>query len=496
MTQLTIPSHERKLLEGLARSIPLNPFGGERIPQLAELIGVSSPPSEGALVDWLDQRISALRALGGNRINDFPLADQALVTMLYLYRQYHRAFPALDRLIADELQGKKYDVAPLAEIRDNLEKKGFTAAQADHYLALFYQFRRTFHFILDALVGEAPCINELRASLWNNIFTSDLLLYERHLCRRMRDFSTLLLGETGVGKGTAAAAIGRSGYIPYDRFTGRFVEPLQAAFVAVNLSQFPESLIESALFGHRKGAFTGAIANHYGVFGRCSAYGALFLDEIGELSVSIQIKLLQVLQERCYTPLGSQQAQQFSGRVIAAANRPLQELRAEGLRDDFYHRLCSDVIILPPLRQRLQEYPGEMALLADLTLQRLLGEQDRKLSAYVQEVLHRDVPEDYGWPGNVRELEQAVRRILLTGRYLNDNGSLHAEVATPITSENLLRLQEALQCGSLSASELLAQYCAHLYQQLGAYQDVARRTGLDWRTVKRYVQEAVNQTDK
>ncbi|WLQ16224.1 sigma 54-interacting transcriptional regulator [Hahella aquimaris] len=490
MTPLTLPSHERRLLEGLARAIPLNPFGAERIPQLAALVGVSPPASEDALVAWLDKRINALSAIGGNRINDFSLADQTLVTMLYLYRQYHRAFPALDRLISDELHGGKYDAASLAEIRDNLEKHGFTAAQADHYLALFYQFRRTFHFILDALVGEAPCINELRASLWNNIFTSDLILYERHLCQRMRDFSTLLLGETGVGKGTAAAAIGRSGYIPYDRFTGRFVEPLQETFVTVNLSQFPESLIESALFGHRKGAFTGAIANHDGVFGRCSAYGVLFLDEIGELGVSIQIKLLQVLQERCYTPLGSQQAQQFSGRVIAAANRPLQELRAGGLRDDFYHRLCSDVIILPPLRQRLQEHPGEMALLVDLTLQRLLGEQDSKLSAYVQDALHRDVPETYGWPGNVRELEQAVRRILLTGRYVSVSGKAETESAAATVSSSIPRLQEAFRQGSLTASELQAEYCAHLYRQLGGYQEVARRTGLDWRTVKRYVQEA------
>ncbi|WP_413923320.1 sigma 54-interacting transcriptional regulator [Candidatus Accumulibacter phosphatis] len=115
------------------------------------------------------------------------------------------------------------------------------------------------------------------------------------------------MGETGTGKGQAAAAIGRSGHIPYLWHQRRFAANFAESFIAINLSQFPETLIESELFGHRKGAFTGAIEHHDGVLMRSSAYGTRPLDEIGEVSIPIQIKLLQVLQEGSFTPIGSHQ---------------------------------------------------------------------------------------------------------------------------------------------------------------------------------------------
>src|SRR5205085_1538803 len=172
--------------------------------------------------------------------------------------------------------------------------------------------------------------------LWQNVFTQEVHLYEHYLWDRMEDFSTLLLGETGTGKGAAAAAIGRSGYIPFGRNQGRFAESFMRSFIALNLSQFPESLIESELFGHRKGAFTGAVEAHEGLLARCSAHGAIFLDEIGEVSAPIQIKLLQVLQERSFCPVGSHETVKFRGRVVAATNRPLETPDGRKVfRDDF-----------------------------------------------------------------------------------------------------------------------------------------------------------------
>ena len=173
-------------------------------------------------------------------------------------------------------------------------------------------------------------MQKLRLSLWNNVFSYDIRTYDQFLVNRMEDFYTLLLGATGAGKGSAAAAIGRSGHIPFDLKKGRFTKSFNDIFVSMNLSQFSESLIESELFGHCKGAFTGAVENHQGLFERCTAHGSLFLDEIGDLAVPIQIKLLQVLQERVFNPVGSHSQKRFAGRVIAATNRSLNDLRKQG----------------------------------------------------------------------------------------------------------------------------------------------------------------------
>jgi transcriptional regulator with PAS, ATPase and Fis domain len=303
--------------------------------------------------------------------------------------------------------------------------------------------------------------------------------YEAALWNRMEDFSTLLLGETGTGKGSAAAAIGRSEFIPYLPEQHRFAANFAESFIAINLSQFPESLIESELFGHRKGAFTGAIEHHEGVFERCSAHGALFLDEIGEVSSPTQIKLLQVLQERTFTPLGGHEKKRFSGRVIAATNRPLAAWRRDGrFRDDFFYRLCSDVIEVPPLRRRLAESPDELEELVRLLVGRIAGSQQGDLVARVLDGLQRDVPREYAWPGNVRELEQAVRRILLTGSYLPEA----VAAADPDDA-----LAEKVRAGDLTAAELLAQYSAMLYRRLGSYAAVAKRTGIDPRTSRKRV---------
>ena len=178
------------------------------------------------------------------------------------------------------------------------------------------------------------------------------------------------------------------------------------------------------MFGHRKGAFTGAVEAHEGVLARCSPHGAIFLDEIGEVSGPVQIKLLQVLQERTFCPVGSHEPVRFRGRVIAATNRPLEALRSGKLfRDDFFYRLCSDVIHVPPLRQRLEEDPDELRQLVEHLLIGMMGEAGRGLAAKIESAVRRDVNKDYLWPGNVRELEQAIRRILLTGSYA---GGLYA----------------------------------------------------------------------
>jgi DNA-binding NtrC family response regulator len=362
-----------------------------------------------------------------------------------------------------------------------LERRGFSAEEARRFLALFFQLRRAFFFIDRSLVGRSASMRALRERLWRDIFSADLRCYARYLWNRMEDFSTLLLGETGTGKGAAAAALGRSGFIPFDERRGAFLVSFTRSFIAINLSQYPETLIESELFGYRKGAFTGAVDRHQGVFARCSPHGAIFLDEIGDVSVPIQIKLLQVLQERTFSAVGSHEPQRFSGRVIAATHRPVGRLRREGrLRGDFYYRLCSDEIVVPPLRQRLAEDPAELDLLLRHLVGRLAGEPVPEIVERVREVLLRDLGPGYAWPGNVRELEQAVRRVLLGGRYAGDAGA--------VSGGRLQALTQGIESGTLQADELLSGYCALLYERHGSYEEVGRRAGLDRRTAKRHVE--------
>jgi len=412
--------------------------------------------------------------------------DRQLLEAALLYVTYHRYVPQLDEHIErQEKQGGEPLAAPFGEYAmRELVQMGFAEERAARFFALFFQLRRAFFFIDRALAGESEAMQRLRQALWNSMFTHDMRAYEAALWEHMEDFSTLLLGETGTGKGSAAAAIGRSIFIPYQVRERRFAKNFKDSFIAINLSQFSEHLIESELFGHRKGAFTGAIDHHQGVLERSNAHGALFLDEIGEVAVPVQIKLLQVLQDRTFTQVGGRDEKRFSGRVIAATNQPLGELRKRGrFREDFYYRLCSDVIHVPTLRERIQQSPRELAQLVQLVLKRTAKDAGAALHSHVLEVLQRDVPAGYAWPGNVRELEQAVRRVLLTGRYVPE-----ATVSGGHDRED--RLIEQLRSGALSAEELLAGYSAMLYERLGSYAAVAERTGLDPRTSRKYVLSA------
>ena len=487
---------DREFLAALADVVFGNPYSRERAALIVRLapeaqLGDLTENRE-ALARVAQQRLEPLLRGGATRTKQFGAEDRRLLEPAYLYVSYHRYIPQLDALIERQARqgGAPLPVAFADEAIGELVRSGFDEERAVRYFGLFFQLRRAFFFIHGALAGECDSMQRLRESLWNNVFTHNMRGYDEVLWNRMEDFSTLLLGETGTGKGSAAAAIGRSEFIPYLPAEGRFAANFADTFIAINLSQYPETLIESELFGHRKGSFTGAIGNHEGVFERCSAHGALFLDEIGEVSVPVQIKLLQVLQERTFTPLGGHEKKRFSGRVIAATNKPVSELRREGrFRDDFFYRLCSDVIEVPTLRQRIAEAPGELGLLVRLLVRRISGTRDKSVAASVTEAVSASVPRNYSWPGNVRELEQAVRRVLLTGRYAGDIA------ATPTDEE--ARLLAKLRAGALTVEELVGGYCALLYRQLGTYSEVARRTGLDPRTTRKHVlggQAAIGQT--
>jgi len=478
---------DREFFSLVAAAIFTNPFSVERA-KIEAVVAPGALLEHGsehlftALIPALDERFDKLERHGVDTILPFHGEDRQLLEHAFLFHTYHRFVTALDALIETELVHPSTPAEALFadEAIAILRSRGFSDRDALRYFGLFYQLRRAYYFIIRSLVGVSSSMRKLRFALWNNVFTHDARTYDRYLWNRMEDFSTLLLGETGTGKGTAAGAIGRSVYIPFDPVSKRFRHSFTDTFIAINLSEFPESLIESELFGHRKGAFTGAVDNHKGVFELCSPYGSLFLDEIGDASLNVQIKLLRVLQERTFTPVGSHQPLRFSGRVIAATNRPVGDLRKCGkLRDDFFYRLCSDIIIVPPLRERLRESAEELDLLVRSLVERMTGQDRPELTGMVLAILKRDVSPDYPWPGNVRELEQAVRRILLTRRYESD---FPAAAMSP--DDEFLR---QLQAGELDVRTLLGHYCALLYRRFGNFEEVARRTGLDRRTVSKHL---------
>jgi two-component system, NtrC family, nitrogen regulation response regulator GlnG len=210
-----------------------------------------------------------------------------------------------------------------------------------------------------------------------------------------QDVTVLILGESGTGKELVARAI--------YHYSGRAAGP----FLAINCAAIPETLLESELFGHEKGAFTGADRKRIGKFEQCSG-GTLFLDEIGDMTPLTQAKILRVLQEQRFERVGGNETVHTDVRLIAATNRDLERLMAaKTFRADLYYRLNVYMIRLPPLRER----GGDLPLLAEYFLNRFsrdLGKEVRGIAPEALALLSR-----YRWPGNVRELESTIKQALL-----------------------------------------------------------------------------------
>ncbi|TAL18396.1 sigma-54-dependent Fis family transcriptional regulator [bacterium] len=487
MKNVKITSEDWGFFEDVSRAAFANPFGRAR-GDLDLRIGGASPeiPSGailGAALAKIEEKAAGFGAKGGTQPGRYEGRRGEILRDVVLFHLFHKYIAEFDSLIREqEKKGSVLVPAPFAErALKEIENFGFTPPVALKVFAFFYQLRRGFYFIRNGLVGSSPAMADLRMHLWNVVFTCDIRWFEERFWERMEEFTILLVGETGTGKGAAAAAIGKSGFIPYNPSKNSFTESFASNFVSINLSQYSEGLIESELFGHKKGSFTGAIGDHEGLFSRCAPHGTIFIDEIGDIGVSIQIKLLQVLQDRVFFPVGSHSPKSFRGRVVAATNRPLQKLRREGkFREDLYYRISSDVIALPPLRERLREEPGELDLLLESILKRLSGEIAPEVRDFVKSAILRDAGESYGWPGNVRELEQAVKRIILTGRY-QPQPSAEDEGGYPGSIEAKLR------GGKLTADEVVELYTAMLYERFGSYEEVARRAGIDRRTAKKHI---------
>jgi two-component system, NtrC family, nitrogen regulation response regulator GlnG len=232
----------------------------------------------------------------------------------------------------------------------------------------------------DLLVGKCPAMQEVYKAV-GRVATQDV--------------TVLVLGESGTGKELVARAI----YQYSDRCKG--------PFLTINCAAIPETLLESELFGHEKGSFTGADRKRVGKFEQCDG-GTIFLDEIGDMTPATQTKILRVLQEKQFERVGGNEPIKVDVRVIAATNRKLEEMVSAGeFRGDLYYRLNVYTINLPPLRER----PGDLGLLADHFLRRFGRELRKPMDSIAPEAMN--MLAIYTWPGNVRELQSMLKKAIL-----------------------------------------------------------------------------------
>jgi two-component system response regulator HydG len=307
-----------------------------------------------------------------------------------------------------------------------------------------------------------------RFGLENLVGTSAAMREVYELVERVADAAAplLIVGETGTGKGLVARAVHAHG------------NRAEGPFVAVNCAALPESLLESELFGHVKGAFTGATANRIGLLEEADG-GTLFLDEIGEMAPALQAKLLHVLERGAVRAVGSNKERAIDTRVLAATHRDLRERVAAGaFREDLLYRLDVVTIALPPLRQRRADLP--------LLIEHFVEEARKK---HPKSPVERLAPEtlerllEHAWPGNVRELEHVIERAVLLGR------------SAVVTAQDLpASVRPPAQGGFAFVGEVIPfrelqrRYAAWAYERLdGRKVLTAEKLGVDFKTLSRWL---------
>jgi transcriptional regulator with PAS, ATPase and Fis domain len=281
-----------------------------------------------------------------------------------------------------------------------------------------------------------------------------------------------------------------SRYQTFNPKTKKFDDAGKEQFFALNLSALSSTLIESELFGHCKGSFTGAVANRKGWLEACGQNGTVFLDEIGELELSIQVKLLRVLQSRTFSPVGETKPHRFLGKFVTATNRDLATEISQGrFREDLYYRLCADMVRTPTLQEQLMDRPEDLLELTRFIASQLLVELPDEADTLAWETVQwveQHFGCSYDWPGNIRELEQCVRNVMIRKSYTPSSRVSYQRPDT-IPFHSIRGTDEfvrSMLAGEMTLDEVSENYVSLVYAQVGRYDLASQKLAVDWRTVR------------
>jgi len=488
-------SRERRFLESAAHLGYCNPFLPERVELERAALGsefvddgpiwsasVSDPDAARPNVVKLRERLpGAVEEAREKFSSSADVSTQELA--IYeecvhgmLYQRYYSSFVTANRSYRF-YRAFLDDWNRLCQIPSQHFKSALDPA---HVFACFRQIQRAFVLIYDNIIGNSMAAARLRASIWQSIFTHDMRRYHRTLYRRMGDFPTLITGPSGTGKELIARAIAGSRYVPFDPERMEFADAGAEIFLPINIAALSPTLIESELFGHRKGSFTGAVSDRKGWLESCPPTGSVFLDELGEMDLALQVKLLRVIETRKFSPVGDTATRNFRGKLIAATNRDLTAgIQAGRFREDLYYRLCADLIRTPSLADQIRDSPAVLHELVQYMTMRTVGDEAAQCLGEVEDWIKQNLPADYSWPGNYRELEQCVRNVIIRRSY--------QPISNPEPDDD--DFFRRYRAGEATADELLSHYAAHLYRLTGTFEEAARRLQLDRRTVKKKVTE-------
>ncbi len=509
MTDL-IPAEHRAFAETIKKLLDGNPFLPERLTLERQALGndyremkqswnvFAMEPSDDPNIEQIRLRSYEILEICRERVVSGevkePSAEDALIylNLVLMHLYYHGFRDVLGTLIEGAYtQGYSDRTVPFyKEYRDLYDRYVepispflHSAYTAEHIFAYGFQVRRAYFFIYRFIVGTSSQITRLRARVWQSIFTHNLERYQQVLYGQMHEFISLVTGPSGSGKELVARALAMTRYIPYNQKTGRFEEDFTQSLYPLNLSAISATLMESELFGHCKGAFTGALADRKGYLEECGRWGTVFLDEIGDVDVGVQVKLLRVLQTRQFQRLGSTDTRRFEGKVIAATNVDLVEaIRAEQFRSDLYYRLCADHIETPSLGAILKDDPKEIRYLVRHISRRMLAVDDaEQLTSEVCEWIETGLGNTHQWPGNFRELEQCVKNVMIQKSYHPQNLNQAADDAAP-------------NFDGMTLAQIQTYFVTRVYAREQNYEQTARLLEVDSRTIRKYIDQDLLKT--